>query len=264
MRRRLIAISLFAMTYWHSSAQNQTISKKPAAAKEAAAVHKAMLVPFEPRLYMSEIDRSIHFDTKLSAKQIKHLFRDGLNEQLEKALKASRFNVLDLMSDTTRYRKETEAIYQYIVYEYMRVPDQQNYKPPVRDKQQQKAIDKGQLTVETNGDARFMNARLSNSRLVPGLYSKYKTDLFIFINQLDLKASGSKDPMETGTGSLNRKIVVHYTVYTVNGVEVNSGIVEEEFDPLLNNPRKIIDRHFSRIAATISERIVKGLAAGQR
>lgn len=144
------------------------------------------------------------------------------------------------MEDTVKYKKDLEGLYQYLSYEYLPVPDQSNYSPPKKAKLEktEKKIDKGQLVVETNSDKRFMEARLTNPKVVPMLYGKYKTDLFVFINQLDILASGSKDPSELGQGNPNRKIVIHYTVYTFDAKEINSGIIEVEFDPLLNNPKK--------------------------
>ncbi|MEI8136975.1 MAG: hypothetical protein WCH21_06610 [Bacteroidota bacterium] len=227
--------------------------------REFTAAHKVMLIPFESRLYMSEIDQRINTETKLTAKEIKYKFRDGLNEQLYKAFKNNKFNVVDLMDDTTKYRKDLEGIYQYLTYEFQKIPNQENYQPPKKEKEQKK-IEKGQLNVESNSDARFMNAKITNAKVVPILYGKYKTDLYVFINQLDIKASGNKGPAELGDGNANRKITVHYTVYTYDAKEINSGVAEEEFAADLNNPKKIIDKHFSKIATTIVQRVNKGLA----
>ena len=48
----------------------------------------------------------------------------------------------------------------------------------------EKKIDKGQLIVETNGDKRYMEARVTNPKVVPMLYGKYKTDVFLKFEQL--------------------------------------------------------------------------------
>ncbi|PBQ33968.1 hypothetical protein CNR22_20030 [Sphingobacteriaceae bacterium] len=242
-------------------AQNTTRSQKKPVEKETATAHKVMLIPFEPKLYMGEVDRFIHAETKLSSREIRYKFRDGLNDQMYRAFKAAKYTVVDLMEDTVKYKKELDGVYQYLSYEYLKVPDQANYKAPKREKEERK-IEKGQVIVETNSDKRYMEARLTSPKVVPLLYGKYKTDIFIFINQLDILASGSKDPNEMGAGNPNRKIVVHYTVYTFDAKEINSGIVEEEFDPALNNPKKIIDKHFSKIAAILVQRVNKGLEAG--
>lgn len=236
--------------------QNQTINTKSPTSREVLSNHKVLLIPFEPRLYMSEIDRAINAETKQSGKEIRFRFRDGLNDQLYKALRSSKFAAMDLMEDTVLYKKDLIAVYQGLSFEYMRVPDQKNYKPPVKDKELKK-VDKGQLIVETNSDQRFMNARLSNPKVLQNLQAKYKTDLFLFINELDIKASGSKLPGEIGDGAENRKIIVHYTLFDAAGNELNSGIVEEDFEPLLNNPKRIVEKHFSKISEVLILRIKK-------
>ena len=252
MKYVLISCSLI-LSFLSHTAQNTTLNKNKSPERETLASHKVMLIPFEPKLYMGEIDRSIHLETKLSPREIKYKFRDGLNDQLYKAFKTAKYNVLDLMEDTVKYKKDLEGVYQYLSYEFLKVPDQNNYKAPKKEKEEKK-IEKGQVIVETNSDQRYMEARLTNPKVVPLLYGKYKTDIFVFINQLDILASGSKDVNDQGSGNPNRKISVHYTVYTFDAKEINSGIVVEEFDPVLNNPKKIIEKHFSKIALTIVQR----------
>ncbi len=235
-----------------------TINKKDKVERETSTTHKVMLIPFEPRLYLSEIDYNINAETKLTAKQIKHTFRDGLNDQLYKAFKTEKYGVVDLMEDTTKYKKDMEGIYQYLSFDYQKVPNQDNYQAPKKEKDK-KQVEKGQLNVETNTEARFMNAKVTNAKVVPLLYAKYKTDIFVFINQLEIKAMGSKGPAELGEGNANRKIIVHYTVYTFDAKEINSGIAEQEFESTLNNPKKIIEKYISKIANVIATRVTKAL-----
>lgn len=238
-------------------AQDKTISSgnKPAS-KEALSKHKIMLIPFENRMYLSEIDFMINKESKLNAKQIKAVMRDGLNEQLYKKLKP-KMPVVDLLEDTVKTKKDLENIYQYLSYQYMKVPDQNNYKAPVKDKEE-KAIANGQLSVESNSEARFMNAKLKNAALVPYLGGKYKTDLFLFINELDIKS------MNGMPGDLNsvasRKIVLHYTIYTLDAKEINSGIAEVSLPNNVNNPAKIINSYFSQLADIVASRVEKALA----
>lgn len=242
-----------------SIAQNTTITSKDKNTKEG--LHKVMLIPFEPKLYNSEIDYQINKETGLTGKQIKFKFRDGINEQLFKVFKNNKYSIVDLMEDTVKYKKELESIYQHLSYEYVKVPDQTNYKPPVKDKKV-KTIEKGQVNVETNTDARFMNATINNAKLVPLLYAKYKTDVFVFINELDIKASMATTEF-AGGGNEYRKIIVHYTVYTYDAKEINSGIAEQDFPADLNNPTKILDKYFSKVAETINMRVLKALSAGK-
>lgn len=259
--KALVLILFFLFTALSSSAQNTTINTTKKPEREAQNAHKVMLIPFEPKLYMSEVDRAINAETDLTAKQIKHKLRDGLNEQLGKAFKNLKYGVVDLMDDTVKYSKDLLGIYQYLSYSYQKVPNQENYKAPEKEKKET-TIEKGQLNVETNSDARFMNAKITNPKVVPYLYSKYKTDLFVFVNQLDIIAAGSATRFSDG--STNRKIILHYTVYTFDAKEINSGIAEVEFEPELNNPNKIVTRYFSIIANTIAQRVSKGLMSPEK
>jgi len=242
-----------------TKAQNTTIGTK--GTDKNTGLHKMMIIPFEPKLYNSEIDFAINKETKLTGKEIKFKFRDGINEQLYKVFKSNKCGVIDLMEDTAKYRKDIVGIYSHLSYEYVKVPDQEHYKPPVKEKAD-KQIDKGQIKIETNTDARFMNAKIDNAKLVPMLYGKYKTDIFVFVNQLDIKAAMSSNEFSGGGGEY-RKIVVHYTVYTYDAKEINSGVAEQDFPADLNDPNKIITKYFSKVAETINQRIVKALAAAK-
>ena len=235
-------------------AQDKTINGgNTSPVKDVATKHKIMLIPFENRMYLSEIDFMINKETKMTAKQIKAVMRDGINEQLYKKLKA-KMPVIDLLDDTVKTKKDLADVYQYLSYDYQRVPNQENYKPPVKEKEE-KTINKGQLMVETNSDARFMNAKLKNATLVPYLYSKYKTDLFLFVNELDIKSIVAVPGDMMANNS--RKIVMHYTIYTYDAKEINSGIAEVDLPPTVNNPTKIINTYFAQLADIIVARLQK-------
>jgi hypothetical protein len=256
LKHTLILIFCFLSCALHLTAQDKTINSgnKPAAAA-VSTKHKIMLIPFENRMYMSEIDFMINKESKLNARQIKATMRDGLNEQFYKKLK-SKIAVVDLLDDTTKTKADLQNIYQYLSYQYLKVPDQNNYKPPVKEKEE-KNINNGQLTVETNSDARFMNAKLKNATLVPYLNGKYKTDLFLFFNELDIKALNGLPGDLTATTT--RKIILHYTVYTVDAREINSGIAEVSLPANVNNPTKIINTYFAQLADIVYARIDKAL-----
>ena len=249
-----MGVVLFAIQL---QAQDKTIGSgnKPTTTKETASKHKIMIIPFENRMYLSEIDFMINKESKLTAKQIKATMRDGLNEQFYKKLKP-KIPVVDLLDDTTKTKKDLADIYQYLTYQYLKVPNQDNYKPPVKEKEE-KTINNGQLVVESNSDARFMNAKLKNATLVPYLGGKYKTDLFLFINELDIKALNGM-PGDVSSFS-SRKIILHYTVYTLDAKEINSGIAEVNLPSNVNNPTKIINTYFSQLAEIVSARLEKAL-----
>ncbi|HXU28794.1 MAG TPA: hypothetical protein VN698_16310, partial [Bacteroidia bacterium] len=220
--------------------------------------HKVMVIPFEPKLYMSQIDHKINAETKLNQKEIKEAFRKGINAELAKALK-QKYEVLDLLKDTAKYKKDIIAIYKNITFNYEKVPDQSNYKAPVEEKGKKgSTIAHGQVLVETNADARFMNVQVTNPALIPGLYGKHKTDLFLFINQLDI-ISNQLAAGDIGT-SAERIITLHYTVFTVDAKEINSGTCSIKFPADVNAPTKIISGYVSKLSTEIARRIGLALA----
>ena len=248
-------LSLFLIvTCAHAQEKTMNTGKKNTE-RDAASKNKIMLIPFENKMYLSEIDAKINQESKLSAKQIKAMMRDGLNEQLYKKLKGT-MSVVDMLEDTAKTQKDLGNIYQYLAYQYQKTPNQEKYKAPSSDKEN-KNVNKGQLTVETNGDSRFMNAKLKNATLVPYLTGKYKTNLYLFVNELDIK-SFNAIPGDFSSDS-NRKIIVHYTIYTYDAKEINSGIAEIAMPVQVNNPTKIINTYFSQIADLIAQRLNKAL-----
>lgn len=254
LRVLVLLLSLLSLSL---GAQDQTIGAGTVGSSPTTAPrkHKVMIIPFESRMYLSEIDFQINKESNLNAKQIKALMRDGMNEQLYKKLKPMA-GVVDLLEDTMKTRKDLADIYRYLTYQYQKVPNQEHYKAPEKEKVQ-KGIEKGQLNVESNSDARFMNAKLKSASLVPYLYGKYNTDIFVFINELDIKAlTGSAAEMSL-TGS--RRIIVHYTVYTYDAREINSGIAEVELPYNVNNPTKIVNTYLAQAASLIAARLGKAL-----
>ncbi|MEO8761357.1 MAG: hypothetical protein ABI388_08375 [Bacteroidia bacterium] len=216
-----------------------------------------MIIPFEPKLYMSQIDHKINAETKLNQKEIKETFRRNINAELSKSLK-SKYEVLDLLKDTTKYKKDVANIYRNITFNYEKIPDQTNYKTPVEEKgKKSTTIKNGQILVESNSDARFMNAKVTSATLIPTLYAKYKTDLFLFINQLDI-VSNQLAAGDIGAVS-ERVITLHYTVFTVDAKEINSGTCSIKFPGDVNTPAKITSGYVNKISAEITRRIAFSL-----
>ncbi len=240
-------------TIGHESQPKDKSERMPIAVKK----HKILLIPFEPKMYMSEIDHKINAETEWNQKQIRAAFREGVDDQLYKALK-QHFEVLSLLDDTTKYKKDLNKIYGNITYKYEKIPDQEHYTPPKEKENDKSGIKNGQIVTESNTTARFMNTKIINAALVPELFAKYKTDVFLFINQIDITAAVPASTNDFSTSG-ERKITLHYTVYTVDAKEINSGIATVHFPPDVNNPGKISSAYFSKIASEINRRIEKVL-----
>lgn len=80
----------------------------------------------------------------------------------------------------------------------------------------------------------------------------------MFINELDIKTI----PPTNGdfTTTLNRKISLHYTIYTYDAKEINSGLAEVNLPANVNSTAKISNTYFSQIADILVTRIQNALA----
>ncbi len=219
--------------------------------------HKIMIIPFEPKLYMSQIDHKINAETKLNQKEINETFRKSVNIELAKALK-QKYETLDLLKDTAKYKKDIFNIYKNINFSYEKLPNQKNYKTPIEEKNKKNStIKNGQILVESNADARFMNAKVTSAALIPSLYVKYKTDLFLFINELDIVSNQLAAGDMTVTSE--RVVTLHYTVFTVDAKEINSGTCSIKFPAEVNTPSKITSTYIYKMGIEITRRIAFAL-----
>jgi hypothetical protein len=242
---------LFAQTTINN---DENSPKSPAVKNETK--HKILLIPFDNKLYMSEIDHVINAETKQNQNEIRWSFKDGVDNALSKKLK-SKYDVVSLIEDTTKNKKELQMIYSGVGYKYDKVPPQTNYKAPKSDDKKGTPIKNGQLETDVNTDARFMNAKINNKDLLASLNKKFKTDVFIFINELDLKASpqGAEDFGSVKT----RTAIIHYTVFNLAGKEINSGIVNVKFPKSQNDPAKISSSYLSKAMEEIAQRVERSL-----
>lgn len=236
--------------------QHQTIGGKgEQAGNHPAKNQNFLIIPFLPKLYNSQIDYLFNKETGKTSRQLAEYFRDGINEALYNELKKRKYKAVDLMSDTAKYKREIVSIYRNSYLEYMPVPNQEKYEPPKKEVKQ-KGIKDGQIVVEADVKDRFMNAKISDARLIPALHARFKTDYFIFINQLDIFSSPYKDgEIQNATGTNKKRLVIHYTVYSLDAIEINSGIAEAIMDEEKYTPEVVLKKYIRRLAGVIVERI---------
>lgn len=228
--------------------------------KNNSSAHKVLVVPFGDKMYMSQIDHVIATETKLKQGQIRYAFQDALDEELYKKMK-SKFGVVSLFADTAKYKKELGMVFSGIRYNYDKIPSQTNYITPTSDYNREAQLKNGNIETEVNNEARFMNAKISNKQLLSSLNKKLGTDLFVFINELDLKAP-TTDPADFGEVKM-RLAVFHYTCFNLQGQEINSGVVNVNFPKNINDPKKIVSVYLTQGVDVIVKRLEKAVQPGK-
>ncbi|MES2592310.1 MAG: hypothetical protein V4608_10525 [Bacteroidota bacterium] len=228
-----------------SSAQEGTRAPKN---NDQAVIGKIMLVPFDPKLYMSEIDMKINQQTKWNFEKIRENFRQQLNNQLKLKLQSTA-PVVSFYSDSAKMAKDLFYIYNSTNLSYDLVSNPNPKTQPVK----QSGIKNGQLAVEVNTDKKFMNTKITDQKMLSYLNNKYKTDYFVFVNQLDI--TNDMDSYDIATDTYQREVAVHYTIVDKAGKSLSSGMSTSRFSSKENDPKKIVALNFSPISSDIASKL---------
>ncbi len=207
---------------------------------------KICIVPFEPKLYMSEIDQKINQVTKWPWETIRENFRRQLNDQLKLKLQST-FSVLSFYADSAKMSKDLDYAYNSTGLSYDPVNKPTDAKSANVTKS---GVSNGQITVEQSSDKKFMNTKLTNVEMLAYLNKKYQSEYFVFINQLDIK--NDMNSYDIASDTYQREVVVHYSILDLNGKTINAGIATSRFSSKENNPKKIVSQCFSPIASYIA------------
>lgn len=213
----------------------------------SALAGRILLVPFEPKLYMSEIDKKVNEQTKWNFNQIRENFRHQLDQQLQLKLKPYASSV-SFYSDSTSMSKDLQYLYSSTRLSFD--PVNKPHSGPVKTT----GIKDGQLAVEMNNEKIFTNISMKNNEVLNYLNKKYKAEYFLFINQLDIK--NDKDSYNITTNTYLRRVEVHYTILDRNGKQIDAGIASSSFSSKENNPKKIVALSFSPAATYIATKFI--------
>ena len=263
-----LAISLFAFTcIFAANAQNTTTGnseEQPASSKPSV-----LVVPFESKMYQSDIDRDLAIKNAMNFQDIKAKFRAALDRELFIALKAY-YNPLSFYSVAPQEsRQELAYIYNSIGYKYEIVPEEVVVKKETAGKKflgkfkkknkkeedhYEAQIYNGEIVSKVDNREKYMNTKLTNEKLLPNLNKKYNASHYVFINQLDIKRGADSRYLGTEEG-YRREIKVHYTIFDSEGKEISSGAIKSRFSAGQNDINKIIKTHFPLIAQRIVDNL---------
>ena len=230
---------------------------------------RLMLVPFEPKMYRSEVDRYIGKRDQLSFQEIRGYFRLALDNALNIEAKKS-YEVVRMHVDDADVNRDLDYIYKSIGYQYREMP-----KPPEHEKkglgklankvkwkidelgedkepvQEGGRIENGQIVHVSYTNERFMATKIINQEMMNFLSPKYGTGLYLFINQLDIRLSPGQESTSFGSDNFRRELKVHFSILTSDKQELYAGAVKREFSGNNNSIKFIILNNFPELASEI-------------
>jgi hypothetical protein len=215
-----------------------------------------LIIPPEPKLYMSSADREIAYKTGASHAQIREAFRTALVRKLKLELMLTD-SVNTLLADTGDVFEDLRYTYYNIGYKYQPVPAEET---EVKDFKKTKEFfkkltpEKEQAqTVGVKGEEieHFMNTSIHNPNLLKYLSEKYGASRIIFINQIDIKDEPKSAYDYADKDKLNRVVRVHFTIMSAGGTVIYAGMAKKEYPANLSSPDVIIRYAFPSIAKFI-------------
>lgn len=277
MKYFILLISLFSFSY--SIAQNEFKNTKKVETDQEAynaepKKFNLMIVPFDYKMYMSSLDREIAAKTRLTYPQIRENMRYGLAKQLLLATKGSHPAISLIESDSSY--DDLKYIYNSIGYKYKLVPikeevnvetdtkidklknsltklvnKNQSASQPRNTEYNSGGINNGQVESYENPGERYMHTSIHNPNLISTLQIKYQTNLYIFINELDIEEIKSKESSRINTLNSSRRIKVHYTIIDDKSNDVYGGAATTEIPSYVTDMNKIVSIYFKKIAQEI-------------
>ncbi len=96
-----------------------------------------------------------------------------------------------------------------------------------------------------------MHTSIHNPNLLITLTQKYHTDLYIFINELNIAEAKSDYNNKMSVSESLRKIKVHYTILDQKGNDIIGGAAIVFMPSHVNDMNRIVNTYFSKIAEDI-------------
>ena len=160
-----------------------------------SSVHKkTLIIPFEPDLYRSDMDREIGRFNQLSQPQIVEKFRISFDRALENTVQLKNETQSILHDESTANESELVDIYSGITFVYTPVKRTQSKKekivssvlPQKKAPKKEASVKNGEVYTVRDTLERYMKTVLVDSTLLHRLSEKTQAENFLFVNQFDI------------------------------------------------------------------------------
>jgi len=233
---------------------------------------KVLLIPYRPVMHLPDPAGDVELVqySKKSYNEIRKKLRWSLDFSLTEKIKPL-FKTMPLLRNQAEGgQRDLDRIYASVGYKYEKrvIKEDETKKPTLNPKQlfakrdanksasggekTKEGLIEGQIvTKEKNREKEYMNIIINDATLIPYLSNKYGTDLFVFINQFEIKktfASGSDVPYS----NYEREVKVHYTILDMDGNQLWGDVIVAQIPPKTNDIDDIIKIAFAPIAEQLT------------
>ncbi|MFN5345627.1 MAG: hypothetical protein ACK5B3_00255 [Bacteroidota bacterium] len=236
MRKTLLLI-LLVLVYASTNAQD-------------SASTKILLVPFNPDMYLSDIEQDIIQNTKMTPNEYRAYFRRTLDLKLQGELKSYSPTVSLMGDEVDNDKKELREFYVQAGYSYMEPVGKGLGKITDKKKsifEKKTAEDKAPLYITTRGDDKFMNAVISDKTYFSELMTANNCNYMASINQLEFKTNYSSC-IDLSRQIYRRELIIHYSIWDSSAKLLEGNFLVVYFPSDLNKPQEIAEKTFKSIS----------------
>ena len=222
---------------------------------------KILLLPFNPDMYLSDIEQDIIKNTKMTPNEYRAYFRRALDLKIQGQLKSYRPTV-SLMSDQDgEDKKELREFYSQAGYSYMEPVGKGVGKVMDKKKglfEKKTTEEKAPLYITTRGDDKFMNAAVSDKNYFNGLMTAYNCNYMVSVNQLEFKTNYSSC-IDLSRQLYRRELIVHYSIWDASTKLIGGNFLVVYFPSDVNKPQEIADKTFKSISESLLTQLKEAL-----
>ncbi len=229
--------------------------------RDSVLTHKVMLIPYDPLFYLSDAEADIIEQTKKEPQLIRESFRQSIDLNIKHAVQKS-MPCISMLYDADSIPSLKDAlslVYSKTGYRYeqpMPLPFQQQQtdslkrkKNPLEKESYDSKIAAQYITVK--GTDQYMNAVLNKPSVLENLYNQYGTDIFVFVNQFEIKTN-YKSCLDIANKIYKRQLMLHFSVFDKNGKQLAGAYAMTFFPSDSNNAYDIMKNCFPDIGRFVS------------
>jgi len=239
----------------------QPLAAQTKEAPDTITYHKILLLPYNPKYYLSDADRDIAAQSNESPQ----VFRKKFNEESDR-------NVFVEISKTATCVSLFEDTSQQLIEDVTAMLSKTGFQYDTPTVKEKGSIKNKVFKSDPNKDAydmhtssqyindepelKYMRAIITKPELLPELANKYHFDLFVFITQMEFKTNYSSC-MDIANKIYKREVLLHFTVYDKDGNLVAGNFAKTFFPSNQNSVNGIISNQFPKLAQGVVASFVK-------
>jgi hypothetical protein len=223
---------------------------------------KILLLPFNPDMYLSDIEQDIIQNTRMNPDEYRAYFRRALDSKIQGELKSYRPTVSLMGNQEEDDKKELREFYAQAGYSYLEPVGKGVGKAIDKKKglfEKKTTEEKAPLYITTRGDDKFLNAAVTNNEFFKGLLSANGCNYAVSVNQFEIKTNYSAC-IDLSRKLYRRELIIHYSIWNANAKLISGNFLVVYFPSDVNKPQELVEKTYKSIAEALLQQVKEAIS----